>query len=122
MPIPYAAARLKTAAQRRQWCEEQNAELPKILYVCQICQRRAAEWPRERKRRFDFRIWQPTLTYVTPMVCSTCRIMRQPEVTALGKGRRRFWKYVLAFLVGEAFPTMGPTARRWLAYRQRWLP
>lgn len=97
-----------------------DAAMPTGRYVCQVCERRVAQWPRERKARLNLLFWQPRITYVTPFVCSPCRILRWPEVAKLGKGRRRFWKNVLAVLLGENYPTAGPTVQRLNRYRRLW--
>jgi hypothetical protein len=92
--------------------------LPDMIYLCQLCAGRKADWPRERTYTFRLlfgKTW--TVPYITPMVCSTCRIMRQPEVTRLGDGRRRFWKRVIALWLREPYPSMGPGMRRLFAYR-----
>jgi len=90
-----------------------------VGYVCQLCVAARAEWPREKTHtfRFPFKLsW--TVAYVTPMVCSNCRIMRQREVTRLGDGRRRFWKRVISLWIGESYPSAGPGMVRAFAYRQ----
>jgi hypothetical protein len=96
-------------------------------YICQLCGGRA-RFPREKTHTFRFKIpllgeksW--TVAYITPMVCATCRMMRQPEVTALGDGRRRFWKRALAIYLGETYPSAGPRMNRAIYARLRipWL-
>lgn len=88
------------------------------IYLCQLCLLDPAVWPRERKHAFRFPFGKSlTVPYITPMVCSTCRMMRQPEVTRLGDGRRRFWKRAIALWLDEPYPSAGPGIRRLFAYR-----
>lgn len=90
---------------------------PSTLYLCQLCGDPAI-WPRENRHTFHFpfgRTW--AVVYETPMVCSTCRMMRHPEAKGLGDGRRRFWKRAIHLWRGEMYPSAGPWMRRLIAYR-----
>ena len=89
-------------------------------YLCQLCGG-PAEWPRLKVRRVGAWIFSTNVAWQTPMVCSTCRIMRQHEVTALGDGRRRFWKRVFALWDGQAYPTMGYRMRS-AVYLRHFIP
>lgn len=92
---------------------------PNAWYVCQLCTVARAEWPREQKHTFRFPFgYSWTVAYITPMVCSTCRIMHQPEVTRLGDGRRRFWKRMISLWLNEPYPSAGPKMLRAFTYRQ----
>lgn len=86
-------------------------------YICQVCFADVARFPREKHH--DFRIfgWIKRVTYITPMVCPQCRMMRQPEVTRLGDGRRRFWKRVISLYLNEPYPSAGPGMARLFLYR-----
>jgi hypothetical protein len=91
-------------------------------YLCLLCLQGnrfvPAQWPREKVVRLGFRRWHTTFVWQTPMVCSTCRIMRQPEVTRLGDGRRRFWKQAHALWTGETYPSMGVSMLELMLYRR----
>jgi hypothetical protein len=84
-----------------------------------LCLLARAEWPREKTHTFRFPFgYSITVPYITPMVCSNCRIMRQPEVTRLGDGRRRFWKRAISLWLNEPYPSAGPKMMRAFTYRQ----
>jgi hypothetical protein len=90
---------------------------PHSLYICQVCFAHRAEWPRLKQRTFRLLWWSFAVTYVTPMVCTNCRMMRHAETVRLGDGRRRFWKQIIALWSEEMYPSMGPGMRRLFVYR-----
>lgn len=92
---------------------------PDMMYICQVCVAQVAAWPREKKHTFRFPFgYTWTVAYVTPMVCTNCRMMRHAETRQLGDGRRRFWKRAVALWIGESYPSTGPGMSRLFAYRE----
>jgi len=92
---------------------------PNTLYLCQVCGN-VARYPRLKSHTFRLPFgYAWTVDYVTPMVCTTCRINRQDEATRLGDGRRRFWKRAVAIWLGEPYPSIGPRMFRLMVLRFR---
>jgi hypothetical protein len=88
-----------------------------VLYLCHLCGHQA-EWPRAKTHTFSLPFgFSWSVTWQTPLVCSTCRMMRHPEVRKLGDGRRRFWKRAVALWVGEPYPSMDARTYRLLVLR-----
>jgi hypothetical protein len=86
-------------------------------YLCQLCGGQA-QWPRTKTHVFRFPFGVSfKVAWQTPLVCTTCRMMRQDEVVKLGAGRRRFWKNAVALWLGESYPSMGPKMFKLLTLR-----
>ena len=93
---------------------------PQPIHLCQVCFRAVARYPRAKSHTFRLpfgKTW--TVEYVTPMVCMTCRVERQPEAAIAQGERRRFWKRFFALWLAEPYPSMGPTMQRLLRLRQK---
>lgn len=79
---------------------------PKLsgLYICRVCTKSFARYPRERALRLT--VWGTQLTWVfrSPIACSNCRVFRFKEFQPLGKlDHRPFWNKVFQFWDGETF-------------------
>ena len=91
---------------------------PQPIHLCQVCFRAVARYPRAKSHTFRLpfgKTW--TVEYVTPMVCMTCRVERQPEAAIAQGERRRFWKRFFALWLGERYPSAGPLMTRLIDLR-----
>jgi hypothetical protein len=73
------------------------------LWLCQVCRKAFALWPREiswRRMVWGVRV---SLVLRAPYVCTNCRIMRFKEQQPLGHLEHRpFWNNVIALVTGQS--------------------
>jgi len=87
------------------------------MYLCQLCGN-IARYPRLRSHIFKLPFgYSFTADYITPLVCTTCRVGRQAEASRIQDRRRKFWKRAIALYLGETYPSMSPRMLKLLALR-----
>jgi hypothetical protein len=102
---------------------EEEAERDRLrrrrAYICQVCSFREAEWPKEKSKRWLTPLGEFRWIYEVPIVCSTCRMMKNAEVRRVMTDRQRSWWRIRHFITGEVYPSAGSKMRRAIALRNR---
>lgn len=81
------------------------------FWICRICRRQLALWPRERALRLHRWGLSATLVFCAPLACTNCRVMFQPTMNALAvEDHRPFWTSMIAIWEGQG----RSTSPRWV--------
>jgi hypothetical protein len=108
---------VKSIAPESQFFSEDLPVRTTSLWLCQVCRKDFALWPREIS--WHRMIWGVRVSIVlrAPYVCTNCRIMRFREQQPLGHLEHRpFWNNVIALVTGQSMTeTIRPI--RWI---NRW--
>lgn len=99
-----------------------NPRTTTSLWLCQVCRRAQAEWPREIS--WQRMIWGLRLSLVlrSPFACMNCRILRFEEQRSLGqRDHRLFWANVIS-LATDTTQTGTAGWIRWITRQRLWGP